>query len=97
MADSVTEISGWDLGQFPVKNCSFYKISVPQFTVTDRGKNTGWPNHEDFIQLLWHIRCSAEQFAKKKLKKKSLLDSITRATTKMKNHTQKRKPESLAS
>lgn len=39
-ADGVAEISGSDLGQFPVKNCSFCKLSVPWFTVTDRGKNT---------------------------------------------------------
>lgn len=87
MADSVTEISGWDLDQFPVKNCSFCKLSVPQFMVTDRGKNTDWPNHEDFIQLLWHVHCSAEPFAKNIT---ALSTNI--ATTKVKkNHTQKKK------
>ena len=32
--------------------------------VTVRGKNTDWLSHEDFIQLVWHKCCTAEQSAK---------------------------------
>lgn len=88
MADSVTEISGWDLDQFPVKNCSFCKLSVPQFMVTDRGKNTDWPNHEDFIQLLWHVHCSAEPFAKNIT---ALSTNIATTKVKKKSHTEEKK------